>query len=136
MPSSCSNIRAGALPRARRGGFLLFLLIWRGHGTTDFTGETVNNEQRTTSNEQRVPAGRRTTSNGKFVLWVRRVNAMPSWIGAWIWLMVPVTAELESQGPGLWGPFRIRHRPMRCEWAIAHLAEFRILCTLTALYLL
>ena len=23
-----------------------------------------------------------------------------SWIGEWIWLMVPVTAELENQGSG------------------------------------
>ena len=54
-----------------------------------------------TFNEQRVPARRRTTGNGKLVLWVGRVYAMPSWIGAWIWLMVPVTAELECQGSGL-----------------------------------
>jgi hypothetical protein len=30
-------IRAGALPRASRGGFLLFLLISRRQGTTDAT---------------------------------------------------------------------------------------------------
>ena len=53
-----------------------------------------------TFNEQRVPSRRGTTSDGKFVLWVRRVYAMPSWIGVWIWLMVPVTAALESQGSG------------------------------------
>ena len=38
--------------------------------------------------------------NGEFILWVRRLYAMPSWIGQWMWLIVPVTAELESQGSG------------------------------------
>ena len=64
----------------------------RFHGLKRIRGATFN--------EQRVPARRGTTGNGKFVLLVRRVYAMASWIGVWIWLMVPVTAALESQGSG------------------------------------
>jgi hypothetical protein len=39
-------------------------------------------------------------SNGQTDFYMRRVYEMATWIGAWIWLMVTVTAELESQGSG------------------------------------
>ena len=54
--------------------------------------------------KQRATARRGTTGNGELVLWVRRVYAMASWIEAWIWSMMPVTAESEP----VW--------KVRCGW--------------------
>ena len=62
---------------------------------------STNNEQRTTINDQRSNQFR-----------ARRVYAVATWIGAWIWLMVPVTAGLESPGSEPKMPCRICHKPL------------------------
>jgi hypothetical protein len=53
--------------------------------------EATSNHPWSTINDQRA------TGNGQTDFYMRRVSAVPSWIGVWIWRMVPVTAELESQ---------------------------------------
>ena len=70
------------------------------HGLKRIRGQLSTNNESRRAGKQRTSARRGTTGNGEFVLLVRRAHAMASWIGVWIWLMVPVTAALESQGSG------------------------------------
>ncbi len=67
------------------------------HGVNSLSGlRGYRGGQPSTINESRCAGKQRAVRN----VFVRRVYAVPSWIGVWIWLMVPVTAELESQGSG------------------------------------
>ena len=70
------------------------------HGVNSLSGLRGYGGQLPTNNESRRAGKQRATRNGEFVLRVRWVYAMASWIGESISLMVPVTAELESQGSG------------------------------------